>query len=475
MGAPTAAVVTPQATQAFDAFSSLVGAEHYWPRLEFRQCCASGTAVDVKLIDIVVAAQNATTSPSTLRTEQFKDLGNLETYLNDKSHGDFQTRIFSIHQKNSWRPLGITGLMLRKVFDTHDIMPEFLEIVLSFGRKTCAIEEAFSGSVFRRRRGNVTEIAYIFKYPERKEKTDGGDPWSIRQTGVYHRHDMTKNHSIWILLHPVPDSAGERGLTELLKIPHSRPSLLQNPLLIHGLLFSTYIHKWRDYMTYYEEKLLPLSNTTMSTWINEPLRLNHQTLTTVRFLENRFLPLAGIFASFSNVITALRNLNTELEQASVVSKSDGDAMVQLLENYQGQTAAYIENARFLQKRSGGTAQLISDTLAFKNSDVAQVQSGYMLKLTLSTVDDSATVRVVTIVTLIYLPFAFMGTVLGMNFFQMNSSHNLVVSPQFWIYFAISVPMTLATIAYWRWMKWRKDVAREKAAALNSARNLNEKL
>jgi hypothetical protein len=36
--------------------------------------------------------------------------------------------------------------------------------------------------------------------------------------------------------------------------------------------------------------------------------------------------------------------------------------------------------------------------------------------------------------------------MGTNFFAMNpSTHSIVVSPQFWIYFCVSLPMTALTI------------------------------
>lgn len=144
----------------------------------------------------------------------------------------------------------------------------------------------------------------------------------------------------------------------------------------------------------------------MSTWINETLRINHQTLTTVRFIENRFLPLIAIFSSFTKALEVLYRLNSILCETQVVTEAEKLAMEELLNNYKSLVGEYVENVAFLQKRSGRTAQMISDTLAFKNQEVAQLQSRYTWRLTLSTVEDSASVRVVTAVTLIYLPFTF---------------------------------------------------------------------
>lgn len=44
----------------------------------------------------------------------------------------------------------MTQAMLREIITLNKVMPEFRDVVLSFCSKTCAVEEAFSGPVFRR-------------------------------------------------------------------------------------------------------------------------------------------------------------------------------------------------------------------------------------------------------------------------------------------------------------------------------------
>jgi Mg2+ and Co2+ transporter CorA len=71
--------------------------------------------------------------------------------------------------------------------------------------------------------------------------------------------------------------------------------------------------------------------------------------------------------------------------------------------------------------------------------------------------DSTTVRVITVVTLIYLPATFTATLLGMNsFFEMDDNRRIVVSPQFWIYIVCAVPLTVATLSYWWYFQKAKQ-------------------
>jgi hypothetical protein len=46
--------------------------------------------------------------------------------------------------------------MLRTIMELNEVMPEFLEIVLSFFERKVALEEAFSSSVLRRRTGDIS-------------------------------------------------------------------------------------------------------------------------------------------------------------------------------------------------------------------------------------------------------------------------------------------------------------------------------
>jgi hypothetical protein len=170
----------------------------------------------------------------------------------------------------------------------------------------------------------------------------------------------------------------------------------------------------------------------MSTWIDEDLRVNHQTLTTIRFIENRIHPLLAIFASLIKTLEALEKLNETISKRGGAQETDSSAVSDLLKNFRSHINGYVENAKFLLKRSGGIAQQLSDTLAFKNQLVAQSQNNYMLKLTMSTVDDSSTIRVVTLVTLVYLPFSFMavGIYLAIYCLRAQLTHRATVDVRY---------------------------------------------
>lgn len=251
------------------------------------------------------------------------------------------------------------------------------------------------------------------------------DPWAIRQTAVYQKYDTETNRSTWIFFNPTMNCAFQERLMTLLRSPSQVVAFKRQPLLIHNILLGTFFPLWRDYLAHYERKILTIvryifaeigyifqtnvsqANTNMAQRLEEELRLNHETLNTVRHAEARCLSLVPIFRSLQRKFKALHDFNDALAERNVIQQSDAHAMKQLLHNYINMVDAYTQQAEFLKSRTACLAVSITDTLSFKDSYTTKSQSQYMLDLTLSTVDDSTTVRVITIVTLIYLPSTFM--------------------------------------------------------------------
>jgi Mg2+ and Co2+ transporter CorA len=84
----------------------------------------------------------------------------------------------------------------------------------------------------------------------------------------------------------------------------------------------------------------------------------------------------------------------------------------------------------------------------------------MKNLTQDTVDDSATVRIITYVSAFYLPGSFVASMYGMNFFVFDTtSQNIAIANDFWIFVATWLPLTAITVAVYIGTLW--FVARRK--------------
>jgi Mg2+ and Co2+ transporter CorA len=173
--------------------------------------------------------------------------------------------------------------------------------------------------------------------------------------------------------------------------------------------------------------------------INRPLRVSHDTLGRVRFLESRFLPLRSILSSFEEVLEGLEGLGSTLVARRWVIRSTQLRSKSRLENLKRYSRTFVRSAMFLQDRSNNTATLLADTLAFRNQGVAQEQNGSMVVLTRSAV-------FITVITLIYLPWTLITGIFGMEFFELDqATGSLITSTQIWIYFVAAVGTTLFTV------------------------------
>ncbi len=100
-------------------------------------------------------------------------------------------------------------------------------------------------------------MAFILKYPENNGRSDGADPWSNRQTGVYQSFDSKTKTSLWILLNPRPQSAADSRIKDLLNAREDDHLHLREQRPLVGLIaLSTYVLNWRSYMAFYEKEEL---------------------------------------------------------------------------------------------------------------------------------------------------------------------------------------------------------------------------
>ena len=98
----------------------------------------------------------------------------------------------------------------------------------------------------------LPEVLYTLKYPEFKA-SDG--KWVLRQSGLYHRYNTSTSQSLYILLNPMPRSQMQERLLAHLR-DHSQATLT-NPFWLHGLLLSTHLPAWRQYIAAQEKMFLP--------------------------------------------------------------------------------------------------------------------------------------------------------------------------------------------------------------------------
>jgi hypothetical protein len=150
---------------------------------------------------------------------------------------------------------------------------------------------------------------------------------------------------------------------------------------------------------------------------NQPVK--PATLTRARFIESRLHPLVPIFRSYEELFTGLSTLNDTLLDCQTINRTSHVQITCTLGNMTRQIAGYTDNVHHLLRKIASMAQLVSDTLALRdqqislrNQQIAQEQNKQLTEMTRLTVQDSATLRVIGVATLIFLPTTFVAVSLS---------------------------------------------------------------
>ncbi|KAI0162328.1 hypothetical protein GGR57DRAFT_489996 [Xylariaceae sp. FL1272] len=97
--------------------------------------------------------------------------------------------------------------------------------------------------------------------------------------------------------------------------------------------------------------------------------------------------------------------------------------------------------------------------------VAQVDNDLNLRMAYRTGIDGTAMKTLAYVTAVFLPPTFVAIVFSMSMFDWQASvgkdETRVVVPDVWIFFVVSVPLTLVVLVLWRWwLKYEKSALRK---------------
>ncbi|KAF2834533.1 hypothetical protein M501DRAFT_922224, partial [Patellaria atrata CBS 101060] len=87
--------------------------------------------------------------------------------------------------------------------------------------------------------------------------------------------------------------------------------------------------------------------------------------------------------------------------------------------------------------------------------IAQEDQNTNIKIASASKRDSTSMKAIAAVTMAFLPGTFVATLLSMDIFKWDANEaSGVISARFWIYWAITVPLTLLTFVTWGlWMRY----------------------
>ncbi|TID05049.1 hypothetical protein CH35J_002208 [Colletotrichum higginsianum] len=110
---------------------------------------------------------------------------------------------------------------------------------------------------------------------------------------------------------------------------------------------------------------------------------------------------------------------------------------------------YEDMLSSLQERSASNKARQYNEISLAYNMVAQADSSMSVQIGHLTQKDSEAMKTIAFLTLLFLPATFVSAVFSTSFFDFDADSGLwQVSDQFWLYWAVAIPITTATAALW---------------------------
>lgn len=367
------------------------------------------------------------------------------------------TRIISISSSRTISPLRITSHLAAILLDRCDVKKDFLRVLLSFGDQPHESEASSGNHTFIPLDNQESVLLYKLNYVEQNRRSSQ-DQWSFRHVGVYHHHKQ--NSDLFILLHCQPTSMLSVKLEQLIDDASTgvsaqaiRERLCANPGSLHSLTLSCYLDNWRPYLRYLGKQFSRINDQAMIMSGSVTTTAEEDNFRKVQSLRN-----TNDFALFSS---ACCSSNREIIECMSHSGPFSGEQIRELRSMENMLRGYIESSTALRQRIINTVELAGYTLSLHNQrDMRQltqeIQSNAketglvtlrLQKLTENTVDDGAVVRIITIISAIYLPGSFVATIFGTNFFKFDEQVGKIsITNDFWVFLSVWLGLTCITLS-----------------------------
>ncbi|KIW68634.1 hypothetical protein PV04_04568 [Phialophora macrospora] len=378
-------------------------------------------------------------------------------------------KLIFIRQRNSISPLSINRQLLMHLVGVCNISQRLLDFIICFGPK-CGetglappLAWVSSHRPLSQSTKTITpwECAYIVRFPELNHRSLAS-PWSTRQFLVYQQLPRTQLSPSFIF-------AGiGRSAEDALRDHLARQNDIQSLYWweLHLVLLTTGVSAWRPYLAYLAGKVDRQAERAVL------VDLDWDSAETTQLEERQYLKqlddiLDEALLSLDHLIGTIQKIYENITIGDTLGLSHhqliNHACQENIENLRHCRA----QARALQNKVKSACDLVSDILDLSNSNALKLlavesarETAVMHQLTQKATHDAAAVKVLTVLTLIYLPATvisnFFSTAFVNTATRPDGSFLLVVASNWWIFVAGTLPLTGITIYIW-WFYVQKEI------------------
>ncbi|KAJ1322962.1 hypothetical protein MN608_11816 [Microdochium nivale] len=391
---------------------------------------------------------------------------------NDTAHLSPPCRLIG---KNSRARLQLTPSILKKILTWYQVMPEYLDLLSVFGAQSDARKIRFSAFYMQELTrhplypptllgpgGRHLQLCYNLRGVAEKAKA-GDDAfsnlrWSIRCAAVLHQLDLEHGKALWIvthgrldLLHRFDESAGNTTMTSGESSPNSTSVRICVSLATHLMFIHWATEGWRPYIGWLEDAVA--ERISLATRVTRdpncaPIQYKPEDVQDMQIWKEKVGDAILAMQANMKIMNFIREQYMTLGQDknSVFHGSAYD-----IQQFFGNVQAIIANTSLQIPR----AQLLLDTIMDHRELLVQHLQGQAAhkteKLSEHIRREAILMRIITIVTLTYLPATFVSTFFGTDVIKYQNPSG--GEPNDGMYSAsamarwcqITIPLTSATL------------------------------
>ncbi|EWC46539.1 hypothetical protein DRE_04262 [Drechslerella stenobrocha 248] len=416
--------------------------------------------------------------PNEVEKHQIQNLATLkELWLdNNRTHG---TAFYMISPKRSWAQLKATANTFRRILAFHEVFPPFFKVVHSYGSRTEDDNETYDAfSQITSVESQDYEICYNLRYFELNGRVPE-NPWSLRQTGVYHKYNAAIGKSVWIFLRPSERMI--KLLENTLRYDSANSSIDTRAVLIyHALFISAALHSWKSYISFLESKLKKAEEISRFSNADQSNRndyaLDFSTCQELETLRYKLLKVLALLESTENIINGVALHHEKLQCTTETEQNHNERLTTAIDGYISEITYHRNRVSALLQRCTSTAKLLSSILAHRNAKLV-LEATEASRRTLEAMEKLAngqeqenkisqghaiTGKALTLMATLYLPISLIASIFSSNLIETQTDSDddssvagsyFVIAPDFWKFIVVVIPLTLATFALVRSMEY----------------------
>ncbi|KAK0113403.1 hypothetical protein ONS96_014269 [Cadophora gregata f. sp. sojae] len=380
---------------------------------------------------------------------------------------------------DSREPLKISRRMLLRILTYHQVMMHYLDFISVFGSQSEQRDLRFSG--FKEtsflsshhggqeitslgRSGRQYQLCFNLKGVScltPKEKVVKNKLWSIRQAALHHQFDVQTGNTLWMI------AKGDLELKERIEVftgPYGKPEdrafgtveeCFKSSLAVHLLQCHWSTENWRWYIQCLEAVMESITHLAVNgaRGLTEAQRIfTPHDLQAVQNCEDKTNEAIMVLQANSDVLNSLRRFYERLRDnkhfpLAAACHEDVVEFSMQIEDMVYDSNMQVARAKVLVQITEDRKTLILQHLQSQATETMEILTIKMHKIGALSQKEAIAMRIVTVVTLIYLPATFVSTFFSTDVvkYQTDNGRTSFSDLAMWRWLEVTLPLTVVTL------------------------------